>query len=59
MLIYPISLFALEMKDLPNMKDNFRCFVFNTVKWGDIEQFSMFFLYKIDYHNYMGPILQT
>ena len=31
----------------------------NTIKWGDIEQFSMFFLDKIDCHNPMGPILQT
>ena len=31
----------------------------STVKWGDIEQFSMFFLNKIDYHNHMAPILQT
>ena len=30
-----------------------------TVKWGDVEQFSMFFLNKIDYNNHMAPILQT
>ena len=30
-----------------------------TIKWGNIKQFSMFFLNKIEYHNHMGPILQT
>ena len=35
------------------------CWSFGTVKWGDIEQFSMFFLNKIDSLNHMAPILQT
>ena len=30
-----------------------------TTKCGDIEQISLFFLTKIDYHNHMAPILQT
>ena len=30
-----------------------------TIKWGNTEQFSMFFLNKIDYPNCMAPILQT
>ena len=30
-----------------------------TVKWGDIEQLSMFFLNKLDELNYMTSILQT
>ena len=32
---------------------------YGIVKWGDIEQFSRFFLNKIDDHNHMAPILQT
>ena len=33
--------------------------IFITVKWGSIEQFSMFFLNKIDCLDHMAPILQT
>ena len=31
----------------------------HTVKWGNTEQFSIFFLNEIDYLNHMAPILQT
>ena len=31
----------------------------HTVKWGNTEQFSIFFLNTIDYLNHMAPILQT
>ena len=30
-----------------------------TIKWGDIEQFSMIFVNKIDCLNHITPILQT
>ena len=45
-------------KELFFTLQNLQCQL-STVKWGDIEQFSMFFLSKIDYLNHMAPILQT
>ena len=62
--VHPPLWFCQKSLTDPSKRDTHMKFtgkskVRNTIKWGDIEQFSMFFLNKIDYHNHMAPILQT